>query len=187
MRIAGVLLLTPAVFRDERGFFKETFVKSRYADFGITANFVQDNVSFSRKSVLRGLHGDNRMSKLVQVLRGEVFDVVVDARPESPTFGEWESFKLTESNHHQIYVPEGCLHGYLALSEDVVFSYKQTAEYEANREVGVLWCDEDLAIQWPLTTAPIMSMKDRQNPRFRDLFGTRRGDAPGAASARISR
>jgi len=170
-RITGVLLLIPKVFQDERGFFKETFVKSRYADFGIRANFIQDNISFSRKSVLRGLHGDPEMSKLVQVLRGEAFDVVVDARPESATFGQWESFTLTESNHHQIYVPEGCLHGYLALSEDVVFSYKQTAEYEANREVGVLWCDEDLAIAWPLAAEPIVSAKDRGNARFRDVFG----------------
>jgi dTDP-4-dehydrorhamnose 3,5-epimerase len=168
-RIDGVLLLALVVYNDDRGFFKETFVRSRYASLGIVDEFVQDNFSFSKPSVLRGLHGDPRMSKLVQVLRGEAFDVVVDARAASPTFGQWEGFTLNESNHYQIYVPAGCLHGFLAIS-DVLLSYKQTSEYDPSSEVRVLWSDPDLGIKWPSSREPIVSDKDRENPSFRDVF-----------------
>lgn len=170
-RIEGVLLVVPTVLGDERGYFKETYVRSTYEALGITDDFVQDNVSVSRRNVVRGLHGDPSMSKLVQVLHGEVFDVVVDGRPGSPTFGKWEAFSLSEENHRQVYIPRGCLHGFQALSGQVVLSYKQSARYDPAREVGVLWNDRALAIAWPDPAGAILSQKDRANRSFSEVFG----------------
>lgn len=170
--IAGVLELFPAVWADERGSFQETFVRSRYRKFGIADEFVQDNLSYSRRNVLRGLHSAPRMSKIVQVVRGEVFDVVVDARVESPTFGRWQSFVISEHSHAQIYIPAGCLHGFLTLSDEAIFCYKQSAEYDPAREIGVRWDDPALGIAWPdLGAPPILSAKDRRHGTFADVFG----------------
>lgn len=169
---ADAKLIVPGAFEDGRGFFKETYVRSKYGAIGIEDDFVQDSVSFSHKNVLRGLHCDPEMSKLVQCLRGEVFDVIVDARSGSPTFGEWEGFHLSAQSHMQLYVPAGFLHGFLALTDDVVFSYKQGAEYSPSREVGVKWNDADLAIHWPIDGEPNISSKDLSNRSFAAVFAT---------------
>lgn len=159
-------------FADDRGLFKEAYVRSKYRSLGVMDDFVQDNVSFSRCGVLRGLHADPQMSKLVYVLRGEVFDVIVDARKDSPTFGQWDGFSLKAHEHKQLYIPAGFLHGFLAQTDDVIFCYKQSAEYAPQREVGVRWNDPDIAIAWPLTRPPLVSEKDSRNRGFRDAVGT---------------
>lgn len=169
--IDGVLKIALVAWGDERGLFKETYVPSKYHALGITDVFVQDNVSFSRRGVLRGLHADPQMSKLVQVLNGEAFDVVVDARKGSPTFGQWKAFHLRAEEHMQIYIPAGFLHGFLALTDNVIFTYKQSAEYAPEREIGVRWDDPDLAIAWPLAGEPEISPKDSRNQVFRDVIG----------------
>jgi dTDP-4-dehydrorhamnose 3,5-epimerase len=169
LSIAGAFKIVPRAFADDRGYFKEIFRASAYAKLGITEPFVQDNVSASKALVLRGLHGDVRMAKLVQVLRGSAFDVVVDLRKESPSFLQWTSVTLEAASHTQIYIPAGCLHGFLALEDDTILTYKQTAEYDPAREVGVAWNDPDLAIAWPLRGAvPILSAKDGANPTLRE-------------------
>ena len=163
--ITGALLVTPKVYTDERGSFAEIFSSVRYAGAGVADTFVQDNVSISRRGVLRGLHGDPRMSKLVQVLEGEAFDVIADVREGSPTYGRWYGTLLKASERRQVYVPKGCLHGFLAVTERVVFLYKQSALYDPASEFGVAWNDPDLAIQWPLAgRPPILSEKDAANP-----------------------
>jgi dTDP-4-dehydrorhamnose 3,5-epimerase len=171
-------LLEPLSRGDNRGFFKETYVRSKYAALGITDTFVQDSVSVSWRNVLRGLHGDPDMSKLVQVFEGEVYDVVVDARPSSPTFGRWEAFRLSSDNHLQLYIPAGCLHGFQALSDRVVFSYKQSAEYDPAREISALWNDAALGIEWPEPGRAIVSEKDKQNGLFAELAAAPRQQLP---------
>jgi dTDP-4-dehydrorhamnose 3,5-epimerase len=172
--IAGALLVTPTVYTDARGSFAEIFSSARYADAGMADTFVQDNLSFSRRDVLRGLHGDPRMSKLVQVLTGEAFDVIADAREGSPTYGRWYGTLLKASERRQVYVPKGCLHGFLALADEVVFLYKQSALYDPASEFGVAWDDADLAIPWPLKgRPPILSAKDAINPPLAELVARR--------------
>jgi dTDP-4-dehydrorhamnose 3,5-epimerase len=170
-KLNGAFLIRVAPFCDERGLFKETYVRSKYCALGIADEFVQDNVSFSRRGVLRGLHADPKMSKLVQVLNGEAYDVMVDTRKDSPTFGQWEAVYLRAEEHTQLYIPAGFLHGFLALTDDVVFTYKQSAEYAPDSEIGVRWDDPDLAIDWPLSGAPEISPKDLRNRPFREVFG----------------
>jgi dTDP-4-dehydrorhamnose 3,5-epimerase len=168
-RIEGALLIAPRVFEDERGYFKETFSATGYAAAGIAEIFVQDNASLSKRGVLRGLHGDPRMSKLVQVFRGSAFDVIVDVRPGSATFLQWHGVTLKASEHTQIYIPSGCLHGFLALEDDTLLAYKQSAEYDPTTEFGIAWNDPDLAIEWPLGgSAPALSPKDAGNPTLRE-------------------
>jgi dTDP-4-dehydrorhamnose 3,5-epimerase len=152
----------PDVFEDDRGFFKEVYSQNKYRSLGLTDDFVQDSVSFSSKNVIRGLHCDPEMSKFVQVLRGKVYDVVVDFRKNSPTFKKWQGFYLSEYNHAQLYVPKGCLHGFLALTDDVVFNYKHGAHHSAEREFAVKWNDPDLAIAWPVVGEPRVSTKDQE-------------------------
>lgn len=170
-KFADAFVIDVPAFADERGVFKESYVRSKYRELGIADDFVQDNVSFSRAGVLRGLHADPQMSKLVYVLHGEVFDVIVDARKGSPMFGQWDGFALNAHEHRQLYIPAGFLHGFLSLTDDVIFCYKQSAEYAPQREVGVRWDDPDLAIAWPLTQPPLVSEKDSRNRSFRDAFG----------------
>jgi len=168
--LSGVLIVDPAVFRDERGFFTETYHLSRYRDCGIEMSFVQDNLSFSRKGTLRGLHYQHPhgQDKLVQVLRGEVFDVVVDIRPDSPTFGRWVSVLLNGENMRQVLVPRGYAHGFYVLSETALFTYKCSDFYHPETEGGIIWNDPDLGIDWPVT-APLLSEKDRAFPRLKDV------------------
>lgn len=165
----GTLYLRTEAFPDERGAFMRGYSRDAYRALGIGDDFVEDNLSFSRRGVLRGLHGDPEMSKLVQVLRGSVFDVVVDARPDSPTFKKWEAFELSGENRAQVYIPKGCLHGFLALTDDVIFTYKQSASYDPSRELNVRWNDPSLAISWPLEEEPILSAKDRAAGSFEQL------------------
>jgi dTDP-4-dehydrorhamnose 3,5-epimerase len=157
-------IFVPEVFGDDRGFFKETYSSAKYGALGLSDQFVQDSVSFSKRNVLRGLHYDMRMSKLVQVLRGRVFDVIVDLRDASPTRLRWQGFDLSAESHRQLYVPAGFGHGFLALSDDVVFSYKQGAAFDPVHERSVRWNDPALAIAWPLAGEPILSAKDRAAP-----------------------
>ena len=160
-------MLAPKVFTDERGAFGELFSFERYAACGISDTFVQDNRSLSRRNVLRGLHGDPRMAKLVAVLRGSVYDVVVDARLGSSTLGRWYGATLTASNARQLYIPRGFLHGFLVLEDDTLFWYKQSAPYDPAMEVAAAWDDPQLRIEWPLDgKPPLLSLRDAANPPF---------------------
>ncbi len=169
-KLPGVLVLEPDVFSDERGFFLETWNSKRYESAGIQGPFVQDNVSFSRKGVLRGLHFQYPQSqgKLVQVLSGRVVDVAVDICVGSPTFGQWVSEVLSDSNHRQMYIPPGFAHGYCVTSETAVFSYKCTDFYNPATEIGIIFNDPDLKIDWP-TRQPVLSTKDAKYPRLKDF------------------
>jgi dTDP-4-dehydrorhamnose 3,5-epimerase len=164
--LAEARLFVPDVFDDDRGYFKETYSRRKYGELGLTDEFVQDSISLSSRNVIRGLHGDREMSKLVQVLRGQAWDVIVDARRDSPTFGKWQGFELTQDNHVQLYIPKGFLHGFLALCDGVLFSYKQSAHYDPAHEFAARWDDPTLAIRWPLAGAPRLSEKDQCNPDF---------------------
>ncbi len=157
-------LFVPDVYEDERGFFKETYHRERYRGAGLLDEFVQDSVSFSTRNVIRGLHYDPAMSKLVQVLRGKIWDVIADVREGSATRGRWQGFILSEHNHRQLYIPAGFAHGFLALSDDIVFSYKHGALYDPARERAIRWDDPTLAIAWPLVGSPLISAKDRAAP-----------------------
>ncbi|MGA2392555.1 MAG: dTDP-4-dehydrorhamnose 3,5-epimerase [Candidatus Lustribacter sp.] len=164
--VFGARLFSPDVFKDERGFFTETYATSKYRALGVTDEFVQDNVSFSAQNVLRGLHGDPENSKLVYVLRGKAWDVLVDLRKDSPTYLTWEAFELSEDNHAQLYIPKGCAHGFLALSDNVVLAYKNSALYDPQREFAYRWDSPALSIPWPTTATPIISAKDQAAPLF---------------------
>jgi len=167
--VEGALQIVPRAFVDERGWFKELYSATRYRSAGVDVTFVQDNLSMSRRGVLRGMHGDPRMGKLVQVLRGSAYDVIVDVRIGSPSFMRWHAVTLRASEHTQLYIPSGCLHGFLALEDGTLLSYKQSAEYDPATEFGVAWNDPDLAIDWPLGGAePILSAKDSANPTMRE-------------------
>lgn len=173
-------VFVPEVFEDDRGFFKETYSIPKYRALDLTDDFVQDSISFSTKNVIRGLHYDFAMSKFVQVLRGKIWDVIVDLRPSSPTHLRWQGYYLSEHNHKQLYVPPGFAHGFLALADDVVFSYKHGALYDPAREGAIRWDDPTLAIAWPLAGEPRLSVKDRSAPllseaRFPQMIAS--GDA----------
>lgn len=160
--LAGVLLVEPRVFRDARGHFLETWSQGRYAEAGIAGPFVQDNVSVSRRGVVRGLHYQHphAQGKLVSVLRGEAFDVAVDIRAGSPTFGKWVGARLSGEDGRQLWIPPGFAHGFAALSEETVFSYRCTELYHPEAEGTVLWSDPALAIPWPVSE-PLLAEKDR--------------------------
>lgn len=166
----GVLLLEPDIFPDDRGYFMETYQEKRYQELGITCTFVQDNLSYSSKGTLRGLHyqSPNAQAKLVQVVMGEVFDVAVDIRKNSPTFGQWTSAILSDKNKHQYFIPEGFAHGFCVLSDTAIFQYKCSAFYSPESEKGLLWSDPELAIDWPITV-PTLSKKDKKYPTLLDL------------------
>lgn len=169
-KLEGVLVLEPDVFSDERGFFLETWNSARYENAGIQGPFVQDNISFSKRGVLRGLHFQYPQSqgKLIQILSGEVVDIAVDIRVGSPTFGHWVSEVLSDANHKQIYIPPGFAHGYCVTSQTAVFSYKCTDFYNPETENGIIWNDPDLNIDWPIKE-PILSIKDKEYPRLKDF------------------
>ena len=151
-KIKGVYIIEPKVFGDNRGYFMETYNKEHFAEAGLTMNFVQDNESSSSKGVLRGLHFQTKhtQGKLVRVTKGEVFDVAVDLRKGSPTYGQWEGVVLSAENKKQFYIPEGFAHGFLVLSDHAIFNYKCTDFYCPEGEGGVLWNDPDIGIEWPL-------------------------------------
>ena len=170
LELAGMYLIEPRVFEDERGWFMETYQDRRFADAGITESFVQDNHSCSHRHVLRGLHFQHKwpQGKLVRVVRGEVFDVAVDLRRSSPTFGQWIGETLSETNRRQLYIPPGCAHGFCVLSSSADFVYKCTAAYAPGDEFTLLWNDPTVGIQWPVD-APILSAKDQAGLRLQDV------------------
>ena len=167
--IQGCLIIEPAIFQDDRGYFFESFQKERYASVGISPEFVQDNRSLSKKNVLRGLHYQvsRPQGKLVSVLKGEVLDVAVDLRQGSTTFGQHEKVILSGSNHRQLYIPPGFAHGFLVLSDQAEFFYKCTDYYDPLGEAGLLWSDSDLDIDWGCKS-PELSLKDANHPTLAD-------------------
>jgi dTDP-4-dehydrorhamnose 3,5-epimerase len=171
-RLAGVLILEPRVFRDERGHFAETWHQQRYREAGIRVDFAQDNISFSRHGVLRGLHYQNptAQGKLVSVLHGAVFDVAVDLRRGSPTFGQWAGTELSGENLRQLWIPEGFAHGFVVTGESAVFSYKCTNPYSPAHERSLRWDDPEIGIEWPIAN-PILSPKDAQAPLLGSVSG----------------
>ncbi len=187
--LPGVGMLEPAVHGDARGFFMETWNRRRYENLGISAGFVQDNLSYSAKGVLRGLHFQhpNAQGKLVSVLRGEVFDVAVDVRLGSPSFGAWVGVTLSAENRRQLYVPEGFAHGFVVTGEAALFSYKCTAYYSPETEHSLLWSDPALGIDWPVE-APGVSAKDGSAPPLAQIaaeklprYAAARNEKPGRA------
>ncbi len=165
-----VLLIEPAVFADGRGHFLETYHAERYAEAGLPVRFVQDNLSVSKAGVLRGLHLQHPQGqgKLVQVLAGEVFDVAVDVRVGSPSFGRWTGVTLSAESNWQLYIPEGFAHGFCVQSEIALFAYKCTDFYSAGSELSIRWDDPDIGIDWPVD-APVLSPKDAAAPLLRDV------------------
>jgi dTDP-4-dehydrorhamnose 3,5-epimerase len=169
-KLPGVLIFEPDVFSDERGFFLETWRSTHYEKAGVKGPFVQDNVSYSKKGILRGLHYQYPQSqgKLVQVLSGTVIDVAVDIRIDSPTFGRWVSEVISNMNHNQIYIPPGFAHGYCVTSDTALFLYKCTDFYNPATENGIIWNDPQLNIDWPVTE-PVLSPKDAKYPKLKDI------------------
>jgi len=173
--LPGVLLLKPKVFGDYRGYFQETFHSQRYRDAGLNVNFVQDNHSRSRRGVCRGLHYQitHPQGKLVMVMRGEVFDVVVDIRRGSDTFGESFCMLLNDKDNYQIYVPPGFAHGFCVVSDEVDFVYKCTDYYHLESERGIAWNDPAININWPINESEmLLSEKDRKNPLLQNIPDT---------------
>ena len=170
--IDGLYVIEPTVFADERGYFMETYNQRDLAEAGLDVRFVQDNQSMSKQGVLRGLHYQicYPQGKLVRVVRGEVFDVAVDLRPDSPTFGQWQGEYLSAENKKQLYIPEGFAHGFYVLSEEAEFCYKCTDYYHPGDEGGIRWNDPDIGVAWPLREdLPLtLSEKDQKQPFFRE-------------------
>ena len=170
--VSGLVVIEPAVLRDSRGCFLETYNFSDFSSAGINARFVQDNQSQSTKGVLRGMHFQKKQpqGKLVRVSEGEVFDVAVDLRKDSATFAEWFGIALSGENNKQLYIPEGFAHGFLVLSETATFAYKCTQFYDPTDEGGLLWNDPDICIRWPEICVPLkLSEKDEKNPTLAQL------------------
>ena len=173
--LPGVFLIEPKVHGDARGFFLETYEQKRYEGaLGMSLDFVQDNHSRSRRGVLRGLHFQRRypQAKLLRVVRGEVFDVAVDVRPDSPDFGRWTAVHLSEENKHQLFVPKGFAHGFQVLSDYADLEYKCIGYYHPEDESGLIWNDPEVGITWPIGD-PLLSEKDALLPNLRQLLETR--------------
>jgi dTDP-4-dehydrorhamnose 3,5-epimerase len=161
-RLAGLVVVEPRVFADERGWFQELFHRGRFGEAGMDVDFVQDNLSRSKANVVRGLHYqiEQPQGKLVRVLRGEIFDVAVDLRRSSSTFGQWEGFRLSEENQQAVYIPPGFAHGFCVLSDVADVLYKCTALYAPQHERTLLWNDPTVSVDWPLLKPAIVSGKD---------------------------
>jgi dTDP-4-dehydrorhamnose 3,5-epimerase len=166
-----VVLVEPDVFRDDRGFFLETYQKQKYGAAGLPEEFVQDNHSFSIRGTLRGLHAQVRrpQGKLIRAVLGEIFDVAVDIRPESPTFGRWVGEVLSGENHRQLYVPPGFAHGFCVTSESAHVLYKCTSFYDKEDEIALLWNDPAIGISWP-TGTPLLSPRDLAAPKLAEIL-----------------
>jgi dTDP-4-dehydrorhamnose 3,5-epimerase len=171
--LPGVIVIEPEVFTDARGYFLETYNAKTFAEAGINEQFVQDNQSLSKRGVLRGLHyqKEQAQGKLIRVLLGEIFDVVVDLRPESGTYGKWSEFNLSAREQKMIWIPKGFAHGFYTLSETADVAYKVSEFYAPQHERVILWNDPDLAIRWPLQGEPILSEKDKAGHSFREFRG----------------
>ena len=176
LSIKDVILVTPRVFEDERGFFQETYKKSDFYANGIDVEFNQDNHSKSTKGVLRGLHYQmtpKAQAKLVRCVQGEIFDVAVDLRKNSPTFGKWVGEKLSAENKNMLFIPEGFAHGFVVLSETAELVYKASNEFSKEHDRGILWNDPKIGINWGIDIEPILSDKDKKQPKLeeaKDLF-----------------
>lgn len=171
-KIKDVILVKPKVFGDNRGFFMETYKKSDFFANGIDVEFNQDNHSKSSKGVLRGLHyqaGPYGQAKIVRCGRGRIYDVAVDIRPDSETFGQYVKVELSEENKHMLYIPVGFAHGFVALSDQVELLYKASGEYNPQADRGILWCDEDINIDWEIDFEPLLSEKDKVQSRLKDI------------------
>jgi len=172
-KIKDLFLIEPKLWRDDRGYFYESYSKKAFEEAGIFADFVQDNQSFSEKGTLRGLHAQKNPSaqgKLVRVITGRVLDVAVDIRKNSPTYGEHVIAELSGENHNMFWVPPGFLHGFVTLEDDTIFTYKVTNLYDKSSEIGVLWDDKDLGIDWGINASEvILSEKDKELRGFRDF------------------
>jgi dTDP-4-dehydrorhamnose 3,5-epimerase len=168
--LEGAMIIEPDVYPDGRGYFFETYQEKRYRKYGIDVTFVQDNISFSTRGILRGLHFQHPHSqaKLAQVIKGEVLDIIVDIRRGSPTFRCWRGVRLSEENHRQLFVPGGFAHGYCVLSDEAVFTYKCSDFYTPECEKGVLWSDPDIGIDWPIKV-PMLSEKDGQYSLLKNI------------------
>ena len=171
--IPDVVIIEPTVFGDHRGYFFEAWNKEKYAELGITADFIQDNESKSHYGVLRGLHfqiSPYSQAKLVRVIQGKVLDVAVDIRESSPTFGKYVSVELSESNKRQLYIPRGFAHGFVVLSEEVIFSYKCDNKYMPSHDRGIAYYDPEIAIDWHIDpTSVCLSEKDKNHPFFSEI------------------
>ncbi|HLV65452.1 MAG TPA: dTDP-4-dehydrorhamnose 3,5-epimerase [Polyangiaceae bacterium] len=176
LELSGLKLIRPRVFRDPRGFFLETYHASRYKAAGVPVDFVQDNHSRSVRGTLRGLHYQSHpgQAKLVRVASGRIFDVTVDIRPESPTFGRWQGLYLDSEEHHQLFIPVGFAHGFCVTSEAAEVLYKVSSPYEASTECTIAWNDPDIGIDWPVQE-PLLSTRDQSGERFRDFARRVRG------------
>ncbi len=170
-KLPDVLKVEPRVFGDSRGFFFEVFQQERYSSSGLSQAFVQANVSRSSRGTLRGLHFQlvRPQAKLIQVIRGEIFDVAIDVRKSSPTFGQWTGYRLSDVNHHQLYIPAGFAHGFCVISETADVLYKCTDYYFPQHERCLLWNDPAVGIAWPLEDFPILSAKDQQGQTLANL------------------
>ena len=172
LSIPDVILVEPKVFDDERGFFLESYKKSEFFANGIDVEFNQDNHSKSTKGVLRGLHYQlppKAQAKLVRCVQGEIFDVAVDIRKNSPTFGKWVGEKLSAENKKMLFIPEGFAHGFVVLSETAELLYKASNEYSKEHDRGIFWNDSDIAIDWGIDFEPILSDKDKHQPLLKDI------------------
>ena len=171
LKLDGLVLITPKIFEDERGFFLESYNQKVFAENNIKVNFVQDNHSFSYKGVLRGLHFQTEphaQDKLIRVITGKVWDVAVDIRKDSKTFSQWEAVELSAENKKILFIPKGFAHGFLTLSDTADFLYKVSNFYSARHDRGIIWDDPDIGINWPIQK-PILSEKDQKYPKLKAL------------------
>lgn len=171
-RLSGPVALAPTVHGDERGFFLEAYRRTGFAELGVAVEFVQDNHSRSAQGIVRGMHFQPGQAKLVRCARGAIFDVVVDIRRGSPSFGAWEGLRLDDTEHHQLYVPDGFAHGFCVLSEVADVAYKTSAYYDPKLEAGFAFDDPEVAIQWPSDRPLIASERDRSAPTLGELEPT---------------
>ena len=169
-KIKDVYIIEPKVFGDNRGYFMETYKKEDFDKAGLKYNFVQDNQSCSKKGVLRGLHYQKKypQAKLVRVISGEVFDVAVDLRKNSPTYGQWVGEILSSDNKKMLMIPRGFAHGFMVLSEEAEFTYKCYEVYHPEDEGGIMWNDPDVGVEWPSDIEPLLSDKDQKHPRLKE-------------------
>ena len=170
--IEDVILVKPKVFGDNRGFFLESYKKSEFFENGIDVEFNQDNHSKSSARVLRGLHyqaAPYAQAKLVRCSKGRIYDVAVDIRPNSPTFGKYVKVELSEENKQMLYIPAGFAHGFVVLSDEAELLYKASGEYNQNADRGILWCDKDININWGIDFEPVLSEKDKNQPLLKDI------------------
>ena len=170
-KIEGVFIVTPKLYGDERGYFLETYKEKDFAEAGLVYNFIQDNQSSSRRGVLRGLHFQKThpQAKLVRVLNGEVFDVAVDLREGSKTYGQYVGAYLSAENHKQLMIPRGFAHGFVVVSDYAEFAYKCDEVYHPEDEGGIIWNDPDVAVEWPDVDSIILSEKDKRHPTLKQL------------------